>query len=89
MPKPIPKKKSKHLIFSDSFIKGIHSEVMTTSDGEKVEIFSWSEVRTEHLIDKILNVPLDFLVDRITIHADINDSKFKISFFEHINTTTC
>ena len=79
MPKPIPKKKSKHLIFGDSFVKGIQAEVMSTSDGEKVEIFSWSGVRMEHLIDKISNVPLDSLVERVTIHASINDSKFKIS----------
>ena len=79
MPKPIPKKKSKHLIFGDSFVRGIHAEVMSTSDGERVEIFSWSGVRMEHLvIDKISNVLLDSLVERVTIHAGINDSKFKI-----------
>ena len=79
IPEPIPKKQSKHLIFGDSFVRGIHAEVMSTSDGEKVEIFSWSGVRMEHLIDKISNVPLDSLVERVTIHAGINDSKFKIS----------
>ena len=79
IPKPIPKKKSKHLIFGDSFVRGIHAEVMSTSDGEKVEIFSWSGIRMVHLIDKISNVPLDSLVERVTIHAGINDSKFKIS----------
>ena len=65
MPKPIPKKKSEHLIFGDSFVRGIHAEVMSTSDGEKVEIFLWYWVRMEHLIDKISNVPLDSLVDRV------------------------
>ena len=30
IPKPIPKKKSKHLIFGDSFVRGIHAEVMST-----------------------------------------------------------
>ena len=79
IPKPIPKKKSKHLIFGDSFVRGIHAEVMSTSDGKKVKIFSWSGVRMEHLIDRISNVPLDSLVERVTIHAGINDSKFKIS----------
>ena len=86
MPKPIPKKKSKHSIFGDSFFKGIHAEVMSTSDWEKVEIFSWSGVRMEHLIDKISNVPLDSLVERVTIHAGINDSKFKISISSSILT---
>ena len=52
---------------------------MSTSDGYKVEIFSWSGVRMEHLIDRISNVPLDSLVERVTIHTGINDSKFKIS----------
>ena len=33
----------------------------------------------EHLIDKISNVPQDSLVKKVTIHAGINDSKFKIS----------
>ena len=63
----------------DSFVKGIHAEVMSTSDGEKVEILSWSGVRMEHLIDKISNVALDFLVDRVTFPAGIKDSKLKIS----------
>ena len=44
------------------------------SDDEKVEIFSWSGVRIEHLIDKISNVPQDSLVKEVTIHASINDS---------------
>ena len=77
--KPIPKNNFKHFIFGDSFVKGIHAGVMSTSDEEKVEIFSWSGVRMEHLIDKISNVPQDSLVKKVTIHAGINDSKFKIS----------
>ena len=77
--KPIPKNIFKHFIFGDSFVKGIHAGVMSTSDEEKVEIFSWSGVRMEHLIDKISNVPQDSLVKKVTIHAGINDSKFKIS----------
>ena len=52
--KPISKNNFKHFIFGDSFVKGIHAEVMSTSDEEKVEIFSWSGVRMEHLIDKYL-----------------------------------
>ena len=32
MPKPTPKKNSKHLSFGDSFVNGIHAEVMSTSD---------------------------------------------------------
>ena len=74
------KKKSKHLIFGDSFVRGIHAEVMSTSDGEKVEIFSGSGVRMEHLIDKISNVPLDSVAERVTIHAGINDSNLKCQF---------
>ena len=70
MPKPTPKKNSKHLSFGDSFVNGIHAEVMSTSNAEKVEIFSWSEVRIGHLIDKISNVPLDSLV-KVTIHAGV------------------
>ena len=77
--KPIPKNNFKHFIFGDSFVKGIHAGVMSASDEEKVEIFSWSGVRMEHLIDKISNVPRDSLVKKVTIHAGINDSKFKIS----------
>ena len=77
--KPIPKNNFKHFIFGDSFVRGIHAGVMSTSDEEKVEIFSWSGVRMEHLIDKISNVPQDSLVKKVTIHAGINDSKFKIS----------
>ena len=76
---PIPKNNFKHFLFGDSFVKGVHAEVMSTSDEEKVEIFSWSGVRMEHLIDKISNVPQDSLVNKVTIHAGINDSKFKIS----------
>ena len=75
---PIPKNNFKHFIFGDSFVKGIHAGVMSTSDEEKVEIFSWSGVRMEHLIDKISNNPQDSLVKKVTIHAGINDSKFKI-----------
>ena len=87
MPKPIPKQKSKHLIFGDSFVKGIHAEVMSTSDEEKVEIFSWSGVRMEHLIDKILNVPLDSLTgSESTLFLSILNLKYQ--FFQHINTTT-
>ena len=53
---------------------------MSTSDEEKVEIFSWSGVRIEDLIDKISNVPQNSLVEKVTIHAGINDSKLKYSF---------
>ena len=77
--KPILKNNFKHFIFGDSLVKGIHAEVMSTSDEEKVEIFSWTGVRMEHLIDKISNVPQDSLVKKVTIHAGIYDSKFKIS----------
>ena len=77
--KPICKNNFKHFIFGDSFVKGIHAEVMSTSDEEKVEIFSCPGVRMEHLIDKISNVPQDLHDKKVTIHAGINDSKFKIS----------
>ena len=77
--KPISKNNFKHFIFGDSFVKGIHAGVMSTTDEEKVEICSWSGVRMEHLIDKISNVPQDSLVKKVTIHAGINDSKSKIS----------
>ena len=87
MPTPIAKQKSKHLIFGDSFVKGIHAEVMSTSDEEKVEIFSWSGVRMEHLIDKISNVPLDSLTgSESTLVLSILNLKYQ--FFQHINTTT-
>ena len=76
--KSISKNNFKHFIFGDSFDKGIHAKVMSTSDEEKVEIFSWSGVRIEHLIDKISNVPRDSLVKKVTIHAGINDSEFKM-----------
>ena len=47
---------------------------MSTSDEEKVEIFSWSGVRMEHLIDYLIsNVPQDTL--------GIHDSKFQISIY--------
>ena len=52
---------------------------MSTSDEEKVEIFSWSGVRMEGPFDKISNVPQNSLVE-VTIHAGINDSKLKYLF---------
>ena len=84
--KPISKNNFKHFIFGDSFVKGVYAEVVSTSDEEKVEIFSWSGVRMEHLIDKISNVPQDSLVKKVAIHAGIKDSKFKISISSSILT---
>ena len=52
---------------------------MSTSDEEKVEIFSWSGVRMDHLIDKISNVPLNSLIEKVTIDVGLYDSKFETS----------
>ena len=52
---------------------------LSISDEEKVEIFSWSGVRMKHPIGKISNVLRDSLVEKVTNHAGINDSKFQIS----------
>ena len=59
---------------------------MSTSDKEKVKSLSWSGVNMEHLIDKISNVPQDSVVKKVSIHAGINDSKFKISISSSILT---
>ena len=50
-PKPISNISFNNVIICDSYIRGIHAEVISTSDEEKVEIFSWSGVRMVHLID--------------------------------------
>ena len=77
-PKPSSKKNSKKIVLVTFFIKGIHAKAISTSDEEKVELFSWFGVRMEHLIDKISNVPLDSLPEKVNINAGMNYSKFKI-----------
>ena len=60
---------------------------MSTSDKEKVKIFSWSGVSMQHLIIiDTSNVPRDSVVKKVSIHAGINDSKFKISIHSNILT---
>ncbi|GFO43310.1 transposable element tc1 transposase [Plakobranchus ocellatus] len=49
----------KHLVLGDSFLTGIHSEVMATSTQEKVELYVWNGARIKHLINKIKTLPAD------------------------------
>ncbi|GFR99307.1 hypothetical protein ElyMa_001040900 [Elysia marginata] len=45
-------KETLHYIFGDSTLKGISSEAMSSSAGERVEIFTWTRARMEHLLKK-------------------------------------
>ncbi|GFS11535.1 protein very KIND-like [Elysia marginata] len=79
-----------HYIFGDSTLKGIYSEAMSSSAGERVEIFTWARARMEHRLKKIQDFDPAASVTRVTIHAGFNDSQIDLRLSSYVlSKLTC